>query len=219
MRELHVVALSADGKHLVLSAKKGSLRGTYLVAVGSRLTKALNGDLREPDEIVEPEPPAESALSPKEIQARLRAGQSPDRVARAAGVPVERITRFEGPVLSERAVILDAARAATFTRQRSGSSAAPLGEAVAANLVAKGGGRPDADAWDTYRRADGRWVIRLEVPMRGRIRRCEWLWDPTTRTMTTSDPYAAGLGHVAQPVRRPARRAKAAPPSPRRRTR
>ena len=207
MRELHVVALSSDGKHLVLSAKKGSLRGSYLVRVGPRLTRALDGELREPGS-EPPAPPAESALTPKEIQSRLRAGQSPDRVAKAAGVPVDRITRFEGPVLSERALILDAVRAATLIRARSGPSAAALGDAVRLNLAERGTGTPDSDDWTTFRRPDGRWVVRLEVTVRGRSRRAEWLWEPTAREISANDAYSAALGHVA------GRAAKAAPRRP-----
>ena len=129
MRELHVVALSSDGRHLVLSTSAGSLRGRYLLAVDPRLVQALNGELNGDPE---PEPddaprPVESALSPKDIQSRLRAGETPEQVAKAAGVPVERVTRFYGPVLSERAQVIDAVREAIFSRARCGASAASLG--------------------------------------------------------------------------------------------
>lgn len=217
MRELHVVALSSDGKHLVVTPTKGSLRNAYLLPVNARLRKALNGELNPkpkpaPEDVEAPEvaapaprPPAESRLTPREIQARLRAGQAPERVARAAGVSVDRVTRFYGPVLSERALVLDAAREATLTRARLGVSKAPLGAAVTANLAAKG---TASDDWTAYRRTDGGWVVALTVTSRGRAKRAEWLWQPATKALTALDPYAAALGHVDKPVTRPRTRPK-----------
>ena len=210
MRELHVVAVSSDGKHLVLSPTKGSLKGSYLLPITPRLRKAIKGELRRPDEPAAP-PPADSLLSPAEIQARLRAGQTPERVARAAGVPVERVTRFYGPVLSERARIIDEVRDAVLTRARRGASAAPLGDSVRANLVAKNATVPDEGAWDALRRTDGCWVVRLELVSRGRERRVEWVWDPTAREVTAVDPYAAALAYVDKPLVRRSPRPRKAP--------
>ncbi|HVF03605.1 MAG TPA: septation protein SepH [Frankiaceae bacterium] len=244
MRELHVVALSSDGKHLVVSPNKGSLKGAFLLPVNARLHKALAGELNAPrpprkQAAGEPagdaataaaldgpgadapdggrrgggakqagKPPAESRLSPREIQARLRAGQAPERVARAAGVPVDRVTRFYGPVLSERAQVIDAARDGMLTRARLGASKAPLGAAVAANLVAKGLTATEDD-WAAYRRPDGTWVVALTVTGRGKPRTAEWTWHPATKTVAALDTFAATLGHVEKPIPKP-RSAKAA---------
>jgi len=213
VRELHVVALSSDGKHLIVTPTKGSLRGAYLLPVNARLRKALNGELNpkpkprdEPAEApAQPAPPkaaAESRLSPREIQARLRAGHTPERIARAAGVPVDRVTRFQGPVLSERALVLADVREATLARARRGDSAAPLGASVTANLSAKGI-TATADDWSAYRRADGAWVVGLTVAGRGKPRRAEWCWVPSTKALTALDAYAAALGYVDRPVKPP----------------
>ena len=213
MRELHVVALSSDGKHLVVTPTKGSLKGAYLLPVNARLRKALNGELNPkpkpkppPEPEPAPEPPkAESRLTPREIQARLRAGQKPERVARAAGVPVDRVTRFYGPVLSERALVIDAAHEGTLTRARLGVSKAPLAAAVAANLTAKGAPAPQAEDWTAFRKPDGSWVVCLTVAGRGKARKAEWSWQPATRTLTPLDAYAAALGHVDKPIAKPRR--------------
>ncbi len=219
VRELHVVALSSDGKHLVVTPNKGSLKGAYLLPVNARLRKALNGELNPKpkpkpapeaeSEAAPPPAPAESRLSPREIQARLRSGHTPERVARAAGVPVDRVLRFAGPVLSERALVIDAARDATLTRARLGASAAPLGPSVAANLAAKGAAAPAADDWTAYRKPDGSWVVALTVRGRGKPRTAEWAWQPATKTLTAIDAYAAGLGHVDKPLARRPRPAAA----------
>jgi hypothetical protein len=217
VRELHVVALSSDGKHLVVTPTKGSLKGAYLLPVNARLRQALNGELNPkpkpaapappPEPADPPKPAPESRLSPREIQARLRAGHTPERVARAAGVPLDRVVRFAGPVLSERALVIDAARDATLTRARLGESKAPLGPSVAANLAAKGAPAPGNDDWTAFRRPDGTWVVALTTTARGRARRAEWSWQPATKALAALDPYAAALGHVARPLarRRPTR--------------
>ena len=241
MRELHVVALSSDGKHLVVTPNKGSLKGAYLLPVNARLRKALNGELNarpkprataagdpagaavgeaatepgtgsgtEPGDggrAAAPAKPVESRLSPREIQARLRGGQPPERVARAAGVPVDRVTRFYGPVLSERAQVIAAASDATLTRARLGASKAPLGAAVTANLAAKGQ-TATSDDWTAYRRPDGTWVVALTVTGRGKPRRAEWAWQPAAKTLSALDAYAAALGHVDKPIPKPRARVK-----------
>jgi hypothetical protein len=218
VRELHVVALSSDGKHLIVTPTKGSLRGAYLLPVNARLRKALNGELNPkpkpagtadaaPPPAPEPKPKAESRLSPREIQARLRAGHTPERIARAAGVPVDRVTRFQGPVLSERALVLDAARDATLARARRGPSAAPLGASVTANLSAKGLTAAPED-WTAFRRADGAWVVALTVAGKTKARRAEWCWVPATRSLTALDAYAALLGYVDKPLRQAAKPAR-----------
>jgi len=211
VRELHVVALSSDGKHLVVTPTKGSLKGAYLLPVNARLRKALNGELNpkpkpakaEPEPAPPPKPAAESRLTPAQIQARLRAGQTPERVARSAGVPVDRVTRFYGPVLSERALVLDAAREGVLTRARLGASKAPLGPAVNANLAAKGLPAPSNDDWTAFRKPDGSWVVCLTVAAARGSRRAEWSWQPATKALAPLNPYAAALGHVDKPVTKP----------------
>lgn len=198
MRHLHVVGRSRDGQHLLLAADPQG-RGTYAVLVDTRLERVLRG--LDPDEEV----PAQ-LVSPKEIQARLRAGASPEEVARATGAPLARVQRYAGPVLSEREQVLDRVRSAVLTRPRRGRSARPLGEAVAMHLAAIAHARLDTQTWSAYRRHDGSWVARLDVIVRGRAWRAEWVFDALTREVVALDAHAAGLGFVE-----PARRADATP--------
>ena len=114
MRELFVVGLSEDGRSVVLATTRDASNGGFRVAVGERLAAAIRGDLPRPGELVV----RDSALTPKQIQAQLRAGASPEEIALEAGVAVARVERFSGPVLSERARVIDAARAAHLVRGR-----------------------------------------------------------------------------------------------------
>ncbi|MHB8341178.1 MAG: septation protein SepH [Mycobacteriales bacterium] len=203
VRHLHVVGRSRDGQHLLLAADPEG-RGTYAVLLDARLERVVRG--LDPDEDALSE-----TVSPKEIQARLRAGASPEEVARDTGVPLVRVQRYAGPVLSEREQVLDRVRAAVLTRPRRGRSARPLGESVAANLAGTAHVRQETQAWSAYRRQDGQWVARLDVVVRGRARRAEWSFDAVAREVVALDPQAAGLGFVesrsaaAAPTARPAR--------------
>ena len=206
MRDLYVVAISDDGGHLVLAARPDAVKGSHRVPVDDRLRAALRGTLPAPGT----SRAVESALSPKEIQARLRAGETPEQVARIAGVPVTRVLRYAGPVMSERARMVDEARAATMTKARGGPSALPLGEAVDRHLAGTAGLKTETVDWAARRRDDGTWVVSLSFTARGRSRTGHWAWDPSGHQLTSLDAMATRLGHVSgnvgtDPAKNPAK--------------
>ena len=98
----------------------------------------------------------DSALRPRDIQARIRAGESAEALAQAAGTTVEKIMVYAGPVLAEREHV--AQRAMASSLRRSGEGARTLGEAVAAHLRARDVDPAGVD-WDAWRREDGRWTL------------------------------------------------------------
>lgn len=100
----------------------------------------------------------ESALRPRDIQARIRAGASPDEVAEAAGVPLERIAAFADPVIAERDYIAGLARTNPVRRRGETTSHRTLRNAVADALAARA---IDADAarWDAWKLEDRRWQV------------------------------------------------------------
>src|SRR5947209_6545554 len=89
-------------------------------------------------------PDQEASLSPRDIQARIRSGESAEDVARIAGVPVDRVLRYAGPVLQERAMLAQHARR---TRLRSTEKNSTLADVVDGRLGQHG---VDAEkiAWD-----------------------------------------------------------------------
>ena len=176
MRELRAVALSEDGGYLVLAdASSRSDAEQFRVPVDDRLRAALRGARRS-------EVRTESALTPREIQARLRAGETAADVARAAGIPVERVERYEGPVLAERARVVQEARAALLPKDAGGAPGRPLGEVVDARLMA-GQDDPDSAQWDAWRRVDGIWLVQLTSESRC----ARWTWDPVVRRVRPHD--------------------------------
>jgi hypothetical protein len=209
VRELHVVALSEDGRSVVLATTKDASTGGFRVALDAKLAAALRGDLPRPGEQVV----RDSTLTPKEIQSRLRAGESPEQIAADAGVAVARVERFAGPVLSERERVIAEARAAHVTRGRRGRSLLPLGDAVASALAETSALRPESVGWTARRLESGHWLVQVSYTARARARTGSWVYDPSTRSVTASDPASAALGHIGG-----AATPKAALPVARRRT-
>ena len=99
MQELRLVAVSEDGTYAVLVAPGHG--GRFSLPIDDRLRIVARGQFSR---LAQYEIEVESPLRPKEIQDRIRAGETAEEIADAAGVPIERVRRFEGPVLAERAV-------------------------------------------------------------------------------------------------------------------
>jgi hypothetical protein len=156
MRELTVVGLDVDGKHIICECKQPGER--FLLRVDDRLRAAARGEaIRARQAEIDAE--VTNVLSPKEIQARIRAGASVEQVAESAGVDIARVQRFANPVLLERSC---AAELATASRPvlADGPSVRTLLETVATALVSRGLDH-DATSWDAWRNADGRWTVQL----------------------------------------------------------
>jgi hypothetical protein len=194
VRELHVLGVSADGRYVLLGASAGAARPSHRLVLDDRLRLALRGDLGPPGT-----GEVQSSLSPREIQTRLRAGETPEGLAREAGVPVTRVLRYAGPVLSERARVIDEARACTMRRPRRGESAVALGTAVDTHLAALNGVHEDTVSWVASRRPDGRWVVGVAYHSRGRQRRAEWLWEAHDHQVSPLDANAMALGYLDAP--------------------
>ena len=150
MAQLTLTGLSRDGKRLLLVDDEGH---DHVLAIDSVLRAAVRG---ERDRIGQLEIQMESALRPRDIQARIRSGESPEAVAEAARTNVERIMPFAAPVLAEREHMAGRAQLSSLRRTREGARV--LGEAVAEQLRTHNCD-PESITWDAWRREDGRWTL------------------------------------------------------------
>ncbi|SEK89847.1 Protein of unknown function [Streptacidiphilus jiangxiensis] len=183
MPELRVVAVSSDGSRLVLKAADST---EYFLPIDERLRAAVRGDRPRLGQI-----DVESHLRPRDIQARIRAGATAEEVAQQAGISVERVRRFEGPVLAERAFMAERARKTPV--RRAGESTGPqLGDAVAERLLLRGAEK-DSTVWDSYRRDDGTWEIILGFRADATARQARWTYDPPRRLVQPCDDEARAL--------------------------
>jgi hypothetical protein len=188
MQELRFVAVSEDGSYAVLAVPGRS--GRYILPIDERLRAVAQG---QTSRLAQYEIEVESPLRPKEIQARIRAGETAEEIADAAGIPVERVRWFEGPVLAERAYIADQAQAGSVRRAGDSSGPGPrLGDIVTARLSAAGTDPADGQ-WDSRKRGDGNWQVSLMFPSGGRLHVAEWVFDSRRRHVMPDDDNAARL--------------------------
>ncbi|MFF9148888.1 septation protein SepH [Streptomyces sp. NPDC055051] len=185
MPELRVVAVSNDGTRLVLKAADST---EYTLPIDERLRAAVRNDRARLGQI---EIEVESHLRPRDIQARIRAGASAEEVAQLAGIPVDRVRRFEGPVLAERAFMAERARK-TPVRRPGENSGPQLGEAVQERLLLRGADK-DTVQWDSWRRDDGTWEVLLVYRVAGEVHTASWTYDPPRRLVQAVDDEARAL--------------------------
>jgi hypothetical protein len=187
MQELRFVAVSEDGSYAVLAIPGRS--GRFMLPIDDRLRAVAKGQFSR---LAQYEIEVENPLRPKEIQARIRAGETVEEIADAAGIPVERVRWFEGPVLAERGYVAEQAQSASVRRQGDSTPGPRLGEIVGERLTELGADPEDAQ-WDSRKHGDGSWQVQLAFRAGGRLHIAEWLFDPRRRHVAPADDNAARL--------------------------
>ncbi|GHD28342.1 hypothetical protein GCM10007147_28160 [Nocardiopsis kunsanensis] len=185
MHELRLVAVSEDSTYLVL-ADTG--RGTrFTLPVDDRLRAAVRGQFSR---LGQYEIEVENPLRPKEIQARIRSGETAEALSEISGIPIERVRWFEGPVLQEREYIAQQAQNATVLAQEDAAPGSSLEELVTKRIGAHQLETGDAE-WDSWKREDRTWQIKLVYLHQGEERIAHWLYEPRHNSVTPSDEEAA----------------------------
>ena len=178
MAELEFVRISADGTRIVVRDAHGV---ESELPMDDRLAAAL---------IPRSSPAASSdALSPREIQARIRAGADVESLAAQTNTPAARIMAFAVPILQERAHIASRARE---TLVRRGQGVGPLGDLVHERLAPLG---VDLDAahWDSRRLEDGMWEVRFTYESSEGARHAMWRFDARAAVIAALDAEAQWL--------------------------
>lgn len=232
MQKLHLVGLTTDLTGLIFSARKGAKSGSYVIPLDAQLVAVIadtvqrrngtgdeegfdvdaleeaaaagggRGATRRPLRAVARQ---QSALTPREIQARLRAGRTIDDVAKAAGVDVAWVERFAVPILAEQRRVIDKAIVFVFTKPRVGVSSQPLGVAVRRNLADRGVRLGDDEfdqGWGAHQLEESRWVVRFSYTSRGRAQVAEWDVDLADGSVVSRNRLGGQLAHVGPKRRR-----------------
>jgi hypothetical protein len=186
MQELRLVAVSEDGSYAILAVPGRS--GRFSLPIDDRLRTVAKGQFSR---LAQYEIEVENPLRPKEIQDRIRAGETADEIADAAGIPPDRIRRFEGPVLAEREYRAQEAQRATVRGHGDGPGPR-LGDIVTERL-SSAGATADSTRWDSRKRSDGNWQVQLQFVIAGRPLIAEWVFDPRRRHVTPDDDQAVQL--------------------------
>ena len=177
MRPLRFVAMSEDGKHFVLAPDVPEAIDNgerFLLALDDRLRAASRGDISRLGQI---ELELESQLRPREIQARIRAGETPDSVAAAAGIRIERVMTYAHPVLQERAQVATRAQQSRVKIEDSGGAHPPtLTELIESRLLVRGLDDTAID-WDARRLENGQWEVTSSWQSEDRTVTAHWRYD------------------------------------------
>ena len=127
-------------------------------------------------------------FSPREVQSRVRGGDSAEVIAAETGWPLDKVLRYAEPLLAERAFIAQQAQSVEI--RRSGGGATLLEAAYSAI-----GSDPEAGtiAWDAWRREDGRWIVTgTYTDAQGR-HVARWTYDHSGRNLHPLDDEARTL--------------------------
>lgn len=192
MSELRLTGKTEDGSHLALVDNEGN---QYSV----RISDTLRATVNQPRLTSVPAADAAETISVKEIQRRLRAGESFEQIAREGQISVEKVQRFSGPIMQEREYILDRARELVM-RKDAYRVDLTFADVVIAKLTPRG---VDADqiSWNTWRLPDGVWHIEMHFPNRDGSGVATWNFDLTRRALEATDDNGAWLLDEEAPAR------------------
>lgn len=183
MTELRLVGLHEDGEQLILADPDGA---EFSVLIDDALRAAVR---RDRPRMEHHRAQAISRLSPREIQARIRAGVNISEIAAEAETDLTQITRYEGPVLAERQFIAQRAQAAHVGK---GNDSPQLGDLVTDRLAARG--LPTSElVWDATRVANDPWTVQVTFTTSQDVETATWSFDQVTNQVQALNDAARGL--------------------------
>lgn len=205
MQDLRLVGVHDDGGHLLLSGPGGAM---FQLPIDEALRAATS---RTPAQVAARASNSPIAMSPRDIQSRIRSGATAAEVAELSGLPLANVQRYEGPVLAEREYVAQQARnievaspapGQDIYRSAFGDNPATLGEMVAHRLSAHGIDSSTVE-WDSWRRSDGSWTVvaRFEaVPgTHGSIGEeppAMWTFSPQRKSLHNANRWAQQLSEL-----------------------
>ncbi|GAA3178619.1 septation protein SepH [Blastococcus jejuensis] len=198
MRTLRLVALSDDGKSLILAAEGDDAETgeRFELPIDDRVRAAARGDARRLTQI---DVDLGTELPPRVIQSRIRSGETPEQVAASSGTRVERIMRFAHPVLQERERVAEQAREARV-RLSEGTPSVVLHRFMTERLRLIDAD-PAAVGWDAYRDDDGTWVVSGTWRGGDKSGVTRWAFDVPARTVTPLDAATMDFAEGTRLVR------------------
>jgi hypothetical protein len=190
--DLRLTGRSVDGTELELVDQDGN---TFNLRISDSLRATVNQ-------------PRLSAVSPyeeeitttvKEVQARLRGGESIDSISRTTDWSIEKVENFAGPILQERAFIIAQALATQIKREPH----APYLETAVSSKLAPRGVDMSTVEWNTFRKPDGNWQVTLYYPIREESfgdpnnspkGEATWLFNLSRRSLLADDDGSRWIG-------------------------
>jgi hypothetical protein len=180
MKELIFVGRSEDNRELIFMDEDGS---EFAVVVDDHIRRSINTSDNASVTTTD------SGISPRDIQTRIRRGETAEAIASEAGVDSARIERYAGPVLAERSYM---AKRASQTLVRRPHGEVILGELATGQLANRGVDTLTL-VWDSYRRDDARWTVTVSWASGSGGGIASWIFDPLAQSIVALDDEARWL--------------------------
>ena len=181
MKDLIFVGRSDDNTGLIFTDEDGQ---EFVAQIDDNLVRSANGAAKAATEHQ-----GELGLSVRDIQARIRRGESLTSISTESGISPDRLERFAGPVFAERNFTAAQARA-TLVRRPQGDIT--LNELVTSQLDLRNLDSFDLE-WDSWRREDGRWNVAVKWAVGEGSGLATWIFDPVGRSVVSLDDEARWL--------------------------
>lgn len=220
MQELRLVGVHEDGGHLLLSGETGT---SFRLPIDDALRTASTGaseetatpaptppqDLRQPPRQKAAKAPVH--LTPRDIQARIRAGATAEQVVAESDLDLAHVRRYEGPVRAERDYVAYLAQRVEVAsplpshdgyRSAFGDAPALLGDMVSYRVQSYGID-PGSLEWDSWRLQDGSWHVEASFDLPedfavdlGEQPPAHWTYNPTRKTVANGNRWAQVLSEL-----------------------
>jgi hypothetical protein len=189
MQDLRLIGVQEDGQHLLLAGPDGT---HFRLPLDEPLRAAARRDRPRLGQL---QIEIDGGMRPREVQSLIRAGATAEEVADRAGWTVEKVRRYEGPILAERVHVADQARLVRV-RSRGGATGTtvPTLQGRVAQRMRERGVDPESSVWDAWRGIEeSLWTVVLTFAAGGRQRQAAWVYDPVLRTVEAADDEARWL--------------------------
>lgn len=182
MIELQFLGRSADGTELLFTSEQGERYRTLLSDdLLNAVTRPVNLEVRDQQAL----PP----LAPRDIQALLREGNSPQQIFEQSGTPIDRINRYSAPVIAE---INRAIQTATRTRIGTEVDAPTMGDLVIDRLADRNVDTENLN-WSASKQPDSNWEVTVVFIENDIEQAARWGISETGSTLVALDDEAKRL--------------------------
>ncbi len=183
MSDLRLIGRSDDGSTLELQSQEGA---THTLRISDHLRSLVN----QPRLVAVTTQDDQSSVTVKDIQARLRSGESIDSIVRSTDWSPEKIDKYSGPIMQERAYIISLALVARLRKEK---HAPTLSAATISQLEPRGVDMTLVE-WNSWREGDGSWNILLLYPTKdSSFSEANWSFDLVNRNLEALDDGAAWI--------------------------
>ena len=185
MQELKVIGV--ENGALLAASEDGD---RYRIAIDA----ALQSRLRQ----TQIDPPAAVKLSPREVQAHIRAGMSAEDVAAVTGAALDFVRRFEGPVVAEREYMVSSALSVpvhTAIDPDPVDDDANFGTVIRERLASLGA---STERWASWKEPAGGWIIKLSCTADEIDHDARWGFEPKKNALSPLNGEAIALSQQGE---------------------